>query len=178
MAIRQAAPSWEKYIGIEDKAVNKRMSELLSLGTELEFADYVDWNETTNIKDYEVVFVDLLDLEKRKDEFLHSYVPAGYKRQYNLPNPKDVLRLLTSGGDLIVCLPTTTSVKPSEDQEWEPEEPIPDDALIRPGTPILNLFSWLPFGLEVSDEPGKSVDEESIDGDWKWYLTAISWKFL
>jgi hypothetical protein len=153
------------------------MSELLSLGTELEFADYVDWNETTNIKDYEVVFVDLLDLEKRKDEFLHSYVPAGYKRQYNLPNPKDDLRLLTSGGDLIVCLPTTTSVKPSEDQEWEPEEPIPDDALIRPGTPILNLFSWLPFGLEVSDEPGKSVDEGSIDDGWKWYFDGqFSWE--
>lgn len=68
-------------------------------------------------------------------------------------------------------------MKPSEDQEWEPEEPIPDDALIRPGTPILNLFSWLPFGLEVSDEPGKSVDEGSIDDGWKWYFDGqFSWE--
>lgn len=146
------------------------MSDILSIGTKLEFAECINWDETANIKDYEFVFVDLLDLEKRKDEFLHDKVPNEYKRQYELPDHDSVERLLTSGGNLIICLPTTTSVRTSENQDWEPKKPIPDDALIRPGTPILNFFSWLPFELEVIDEHGRSVDEDSIHEDWDWYF--------
>ncbi|MDQ2055228.1 hypothetical protein [Halobellus sp. H-GB7] len=92
------------------------MTRILSKGSELDFADYADWDETANIRDYDLLFVNLRDLEQRKDEFLHTDVPREYWRQYELPSHDHVLELITSGGDIVVTLPTTLSVQPSENR--------------------------------------------------------------
>lgn len=152
------------------------MTRILSKGSRLDFADFADWDDPVNIRDYDVAFVNLRDLEQRKDEFLHKNVPEQYKRMYELPPAEHVLQLLTSGGDLVITLPNSLQATPSEDQDWEPPEPIDDDAVISSGTPILNFFSWLPFALEINDDGGESIAEETISEDWDWYFQdGFSW---
>lgn len=152
------------------------MVRVLIKGSQLEYAHHADWDESANIRDYDIVFVNLRDLERRKDEFLHSGVPERYHRMYEFPPQDHLLQLLISGGDLIVTLPWSVQVRPSEDQDWEPPEPIPPDTPISPGTPILDMFSWLPLDLSVDDTGGESVDEDTIDEDWEWYFDdSLSW---
>lgn len=154
------------------------MVRILSKGSQLDYADYADWDESANVRDYDIVFINLRDLERRKDEFLHARVPAEYRRLYEFPLPEHVVQLLLSGGDIFVVLPFELSARPSEDQDWEPPEPIPGDTPVRGGTPILNFLSWLPFTLEVHEEGGESVEEETIDEDWDWYFDDdFSWNF-
>lgn len=145
------------------------VTRILSKGSELDFADYADWDETANIRDYDLLFVNLRDLEQRKDEFLHTDVPREYWRQYELPSHDHVLELITSGGDIVVTLPTTLSVQPSENQDWEPPESVSDDSMFA-GTPVLNFLNWLPFEIEAEDSGGQSVDADSITDEWSWYF--------
>lgn len=154
------------------------MARIISIGTRLEFADFADWDEQANIMDYDLVFVNLRDLERRKDEFLHARVPAEYVRQYEFPPVENIINLLFSGGDVFLGLPYDLEAMPSEDQDWEPPEPIPPDTPVQGGTPILNFLSWLPFNIEVREEGGESVEEETIHEDWDWYFEDnFSWNY-
>lgn len=154
------------------------MVRVLSIGSDLDYADHTDWDEPANVRDYDIVFINLRDLERRKDDFLHDCALAEYRRQYEFPDPEHVVQQLISGGDIFVLLPYALQAEPSEDQDWEPPEPIPDDAPVRGGTPILNFLSWLPFEIEVHEDGGESVNEETIDGDWDWYFPEnFGWNF-
>lgn len=152
------------------------MVRVLSKGSQLDFADYADWDDTVNIRDYDIVFVNLRDLERRKDEFLHDNVPVEYKRMYEMPPPDHVVQLLVSGGDLIITLPNTLQTQPSADPDWDPPQEVRENTTIYPGTPILNFLSWLPFAIEAFEDGGESIAEDTIDDDWDWYFpNAFSW---
>ncbi len=154
------------------------MVRVLSIGSDLDYADHTDWDEPANVRDYDIAFVNLRDLESRKDEFLHTRVPAEYQRQYEFPDPEHIVQQLVSGGDIFILLPYALQAQPSEDQDWAPPEPIPDDTPIPGGTPVLNFLSWLPFELEVHDDGGESVAEDTIDEDWGWYFPdEFSWNY-
>lgn len=154
------------------------MVRILSIGTRLDYANYADWDEEPNIMDYDIVFVNLRDLERRKDEFIHAGVPEGYKRQYNFPPVEYITNLITTGGNVFIGLPSTLETMPSEDQNWEPPEPIPPDTPIPGGTPLLRFLSWLPFDIEVREQSGESIDEDTIHEDWDWYFQkSFSWDF-
>lgn len=154
------------------------MVRVLSIGSQIDYADHSDWGQSANIRDYDIVFINLRDLERRKDEFLHTRVPPEYRRQYEFPDPEHVIQHLVSGGDLFVVLPFELEARPFEDQDWDPPEPIPDDTPVPSGTPILNFLSWLPFEIEIHEDGGESVDEETIKEDWDWYFTDnFSWNF-
>lgn len=125
------------------------MVRVLSIGSQLDFADYVDWDDTVNIRDYDIVFINLRDLERRKDEFVHENVPEEYKRMYEMPPSDHIVQLLVSGGDLIITLPNT----------------------------LQNDLSWLPFAVETHEDGGESIAEDTIDDDWDWYFpNAFSWE--
>lgn len=175
--LRSLGTEWWKRVFIPhpcDHSAN--MVRILSIGSELDYAHHADWNESANIRDYDIVFVNLRDLERRTDEFLHANVPGEYRRQYQFPPTEHILQLLTSGGEFIVTLPSSIDAEPSENQDWEPPEPIPEDEPVPAGTPILNFFSWLPLELDIDDMGGESIDEETIDEDWEWYFDdGFSW---
>lgn len=154
------------------------MVRVLSIGSDLDYADQTDWDESANVRDYDIVFVNLRDLERRKDKFLHARVPAEYRRQCEFPDPEHIIQQIVSGGDIFILLPHGLQTQPSEDQDWEPPEPIPDDTPIPAGTPILNFLSWLPFDLEIHDDGGESVAEDTIEEDWDWYFPDdFSWNY-
>jgi hypothetical protein len=75
--LRSLGTEWWKRVFIPhpcDHSAN--MVRILSIGSELDYAHHADWNESANIRDYDIVFVNLRDLERRTDEFLHANVPA------------------------------------------------------------------------------------------------------
>lgn len=132
------------------------MSRILSKGSELEFADQNrDWNETSNIKDFDIVFFNLKSLEERKDKFLQ--VEPFKENKIEFPSQEDVLKLIRSGGDLICILPTTRKI-------------IAMNRDVIPKKITQDLFEWLPAELHFNEEKGESLEEGSVNESWKWYF--------
>ncbi|WP_336024522.1 hypothetical protein [Halobellus salinisoli] len=151
---------------------------ILSKGSELPFVHKsAGWDESTNFKDYDIVFVNLRTLEAAAQDYDHPYNESD--ESPIVFDSGDVTTFIRTGGFLVVYLPesltvsmgnTTTKPKKSntttlsqmgrharqKDNEVEPY----DD---------YELLNWLPFSVDIdTDESGESV--QTIDEEWEWFF--------
>lgn len=159
---------------------------ILSKGSELPFVhESVGWDESTNFKDYDIVFVNLRTLEESAQDYDHPYNESEESPEI-LP-PMDVSTFIDQDGYMIVYLPdspiaemgqVTTKIK--NDVSWLP-------TVSRPAIKIeevepyreFDLTKWLPFDVNLSI--GESGDSVVVNfGYWRWYFgERFSWnKFI
>lgn len=149
------------------------MTRILSIGPDLDFVDSIDWNQKTNYKDYDIIFIDLSNLEDRSADFVHPYF-EDEKTSVKFPTRKQVRSFVMEGGnDMIITLPSSSTIQLKENQN-EIENLDEDE----PTTYSCNVFAWLPMTLVTEDIGGKSVSltENSHSNAWNWYFTEnFSW---
>lgn len=148
------------------------MARILCVGSNLRFAEHADWDEQPNISDYDLVFLNLRDLEKRFHEFTDDEIRGRAEdRVFNIADPERVMDVLMHGGDIYAILPT---VREKIDEQHPVGELLKDAEKdvtgISPRPPSVDFFNFFPAVLEVENQGGKSVDENSIDSDWRWYF--------
>ena len=113
--------------------------------------DSVGWDEDPNLRDYEIVFLDLLSLDLFVgDDGTHNTEGVAMRP---LPSESNVVDHLGQGHDIVAILPTRTRVK-------------------RFGDDYIDLFNWVPGQVPIQKEEGNSVLEGSIDEDWAWYFDS------
>ena len=116
------------------------MARILTKGSRagIEY-NHADWDYQENLKNHQIAFYDLLDLENRTQEFMQPWLNC--ENSISLPTRDDVTQFLFGGNDMVVRLPTVKKTKlPSEDrnggEEWYD----------------FNLFAWLPFAVGLNEE--------------------------
>ncbi len=166
------------------------MARILSIGSELDFADSVDWHEDANYKDYNIIFMNLRDLEQRSEEFVYPYYDDD-ERAVNFSTRKQVRSFVMDGGnDLIIALPSSSAVALQEGENQstttvaravtaptgQPSQEEKDengDEEEEPTFHSCDLFSWLPARLHTEDTGGESVvlaDNTEVGQLWEWYF--------
>jgi len=111
--------------------------------------DWANWNSEANLKDYELVFMNLLSLER--DVGNSSLSDTDSVNTDPFPNSKSVGRHLIEGHDIVVILPKKRDIN-------------------RLGGQTRYLFDWLPTDVNIIEESGESVKPETIPEEWKWYF--------
>jgi hypothetical protein len=157
------------------------MERILSIGSKLDFADHVGWHENVNYKDYNIMFMNLRDLENRSGQFFHPYF--GDFTSVNFPTRKQVRSFVLEGGnDLIVVLPSSPEIelqgenqsKPQSQQSSQIENVNSNDSTDR-GLEFFscNVLRWLPVNVTVEAMSGESVSlpiETETPDYWDWYF--------
>jgi len=120
--------------------------------------DEAEWNEPANIKDYDLVILNLNAILEKAGEF--ATPDSSIPQSIEFPPTEDIIKLLQAGNTLYIFLPETrrTNLLRVEDGESSKEE--------------VDLLSWLPFNVKTSEEPGKSVDSGSVPSHWQWYFNS------
>ena len=114
----------------------------LSIGKRVDFTtDWVDWKPEANLKDYELVFVNLFSLERSVGDSSLSNTDTVNNNPF--PNSDNVARHLFEGHDIIVVLPNKNEI-----------------ARNRHSTK--GMFDWIPSDVNVVEDPGESVNAKSI----------------
>ena len=145
------------------------------------------WNEHANFKDYDVVFVNLLNLENKSQNYDHPY--NGSENIPKLLDSSDVSKFIRTGGYMIVYLPkhptvemgeTTTKPKKTAGGSQQPA-PRGGSMSKKDNTEPYseyNLLDWLPFSAKFNtDESGESI--EVFKNDWKWYFgDSFKWEYM
>ncbi len=122
----------------------------LSIGKYVDFTtDWVDWNSKANLKDYELVFVNLLALEREVGD--SSLLGTDTVSTDPFPDSESVARHLLVGHDVIVVLPRENEIN-------------------RNGRLTKSMFDWIPADINVVEDPGESVNAGSIAEEWEWYF--------
>lgn len=158
------------------------MERILSIGSELDFADHVDWHEHANYKDKNIVFVNLRDLESRSHQFFHPYFEEEFM-SVDFPSRKQVRSLVMDGGnDLIVTLPSSPKVEVKGEKEGKPQsQQLSQTGGVNSTDSAdngLEFFScdvlrWLPVNVSVEAMSGESVSlprEIKTPNYWDWYF--------
>lgn len=170
------------------------MTRILSIGSELDFANSIDWHQEKNYKDYNIIFMNLRDLENRSEEFIHPYYDSN-DRAVNFPTRKEILSFVQKGGnDLIIALPSSSSIElrggkqrnvvrkaspagnstdQGTDQEQHGDDGNQENDEEEPSYYSCNLFAWLPAGVNIEDRGGESVvslDGTDVGSRWDWYF--------
>jgi prefoldin subunit 5 len=140
---------------------------VLSVGQPLPFAtESVGWNEEYNIKDYDVVFLNLqkiADLHRKANARSSSTILefTGWD-SLELPSRQEASTALATDTDIVATLPDRRTVdkKPS-----------------RTNSISVSLLKWIKPELNLRYESGESVNPDSIDDEWQWYFDtdSIQW---
>lgn len=118
------------------------------------FDEVKDWDENVNIKDFEIVVADLSPMNEANDRYSRPGVLGDESLEF--PATKDVIDHCIAGGDMYVILPNTQSI------------------LFRfknMNSERVNVFDWIPGGIEVKEESGDTIAEESVHRNWNWYFS-------
>lgn len=157
---------------------------ILSKGSELPFVhDSVGWDESKNFKDYDIVFVNINNLEDKSQNFDHPY--NNTEESPFLLNSTDVSQFIREGGYMVVYLPdspvanmgeATTEPKKRHSTKGTalPQRQGNSDKQVEPYNEY-DLLDWLPFSIDITtEESGKSV--EVFEDEWEWYFgNRFSW---
>lgn len=136
------------------------MVRTLSIGHEVDFTtDSVDWETDVLFQDYQIVFVDLLNLDETVGERPLSDVDE--VPHSPLPDRTSVLTHLQEGHDVVVVLPTRKRLLSSNSNRRY----------------YLDLFDWIPSNISVEEESGDSLNQESVSEDWNWYFDGQSFEW-
>lgn len=118
--------------------------------------DDAGWNEPVNVKDYDIVFLNLNSIIEKAEEF--TTPDSNIPQSIEFPPAEDIVKLLRAGNRLYIFLPDTRKInltQVEDDDSYESE---------------IDLLSWLPFDLQTSEESGISVDQDSVPQHWQWYF--------
>jgi hypothetical protein len=151
---------------------------VLSKGSVLPFVhESIEWDESTNFKDFDVVFVNLKTLEESAEDYDHPYNESD--ESPSVFDPGEVTTFIRTGGFMVVYLPDSltvsmgnTTTKPKKDNTTT-VAPMgrPTKQKDREVDPYneYDLLDWLPFSVEVdAEESGESV--LVLDEEWEWYF--------
>ncbi|MFC7077773.1 hypothetical protein [Haloarcula halophila] len=142
------------------------MPKALSIGHDLEFADRnCNWSANPNIKDYKYVFMDIstLDAAFRVSE-ADLLTEHDYIKEVNFPEKSQVRKAIETGTNFIATLPRHIK-RPYDTNPYG-------------RTLSKNYFAWLPSGLDITVEYGKSINPDSIDSDWDWYFNGNEFEWF
>lgn len=159
------------------------MDRILSIGSELDFADHVDWHEGANYKDNNIMFMNLHDLESQSEKFFHPYFED--YMSVDFPSRKQVRSFVMDGGnDLIVTLPSSPEAEmKGEKQSKGQSQQLPQTGSTNSTDSTdngLEFFScdvlrWLPVNVSVEAMSGESVSlprENKTPNYWDWYFDS------
>jgi len=132
------------------------MSRVLTKGNRAGPEDsHADWDEQENLKNNNIAFYDLLDLETRNHEY--SYPWFDFDDAVYFPDRDDVVQFLFGGNDLVIRLPESEEVMlPGENRDGEEE------------WYDCGLFAWLPFYVKLNDEEDGGDLIEINEGFESW----------
>jgi len=118
--------------------------------------DEAEWEEPANIKDYDIVILNLNGIIEKAGEL--ATPSSNIPQSIEFPSVEDVVKSLGAGNELYIFLPDTRKINllRVEDGNSSKEE--------------VDLLSWLPFDIQTSEESGVSVDQDSVPGRWQWYF--------
>lgn len=116
------------------------MARVLTKGDRAGVEDnHADWDEQENLKNNNIAFYDLLDLENRNHEY--SYPWFDLDDAVYFPDRDDVVQFLFGGNDLVIRLPESEEIMlPGKNRDGEEE------------WYDCELFAWLPFYVTLNDE--------------------------
>lgn len=156
---------------------------ILSKGSELPFVhESVGWDESTNFKDYDIVFVNLRELEESAQDYNHPY-----NESFDSPelfDRYDVAQFIRGNGYMIVYLPKSPEVDMGkattirkDNKQLSQQVGLRKNDNVEPYYKY-HLLKWLPFGVSINtEECGESV--ELINEDWKWHFgSSFEWNKL
>ena len=159
------------------------MGRILSIGSKLDFADYVDWHEGANYKDNNIMFVNLRDLESQSKKFFHPYFEDFMSVDF--PSRKQVRSFVMDGGnDLIVTLPTSPEAEmKGEKQSRGQSQQLPqtgnagstDDTDNGLEHFSCDMLRWLPANVSVEAMSGESISvplTSETPTYWDWYFDS------
>lgn len=118
--------------------------------------DEAEWKEPVNIKDYDVVILNLNAILEKAGEL--TTPDSSIPQSIEFPPVEDIIKLLRAGNELYIFLPETRKINLLRVQNGNSSEEEVD------------LLSWLPFRIETVEESGKSVDQDSVPSRWQWYF--------
>jgi hypothetical protein len=138
---------------------------ILSIGSELKHANsHADWTESPNVKDFDLVLMDIEGLDRLYREgdetYLSNYFPED---TVNLPAPPEVSKALRSGTDFLATLPYKGGAQNYIGSVG--------------GIARISYFSFVPTELGYTFENGVSVNADSILPEWEWYFPATDFKW-
>ncbi|GAA0677717.1 hypothetical protein ACFQDG_03885 [Natronoarchaeum mannanilyticum] len=142
------------------------MRRILVKGPDCSIADtHVDWDESDNIKNHTHAFIDLMDLQLHAHEFAHPYF--GWEESVTFPDRRDLVQFIGAGNDVVIRLPEELSPYfKGEDHDGNDEKY------------QANLLSWLPFGIDASDDENGDLIE-LVDDEWDWYFgNQFNWEIV
>ncbi|SFF97612.1 hypothetical protein SAMN04488063_0996 [Halopelagius inordinatus] len=159
---------------------------ILSKGNELPFVHRsIGWDESTNFKDFDIVFVNLRTLEKESHKYDHPYNDS--ENSPKIFQSSDVSEFIKEDGHMVIYLPEspitemgdTTTVR--KDFSYSSPSHQARAGSIPDPEPYCeyDLLRWLPCTIKATtDESGKSIDV--FLPEWDWYFgTRFAWnKFL
>lgn len=132
---------------------------ILSIGNKLSFGTKsVRWGGQRNIKNYDFVFMDFLNLDKIVGDKKISEVDK-LSTEF-IPSKRHIVKSLKSGNDIIAILP---------ERKYLPISHLRNKNI--------NLFGWIPSGINVEKETGSFINNKSIEKDWKWYFDGSDFKW-
>lgn len=134
---------------------SERDLRVLCVGTDIGVATKsVNWNEEYNVKDYDWIFLDYYSLDQQVGDSTISEVFNDLVR----PGSSNLFRAVATGSKVVVLLPERNQ--------------IPRDNANK--THIGNHF---PNDFVLIDESGRSLNQDSVPTEWKWYFNSpFSWK--
>lgn len=151
---------------------------ILSKGSELPFVHKsVGWDESTNFKDYDIIFVNLEELEKQAQDYDHPYNESDESPQ--LLDTSDVSTFIKEDGFMVIYLSdspvvnmgnTTTEKKKKNIARSQqlPQYKTQEEKEVEPYDEY-EILDWLPFSVNINtDEAGESI--VILDEKWKWYF--------
>lgn len=163
------------------------LMRLLSKGSELSFVhDSVEWDESTNFKDYDIIFVNIQTLEKQAQKYDHPYNKSDNSPK--LLDASDVSTFIKEDGYMVIYLPNSPVVNMGDTTTEKKKKNIarsqqfhqcktPEEKEVEPYDEY-KLLDWLPFSVNINtDESGESV--VILEEGWDWYFrNYFSWDKL
>lgn len=157
---------------------------ILSKGSELPFVHKsVGWDESTNFKDYDIVFVNLRTLEDSAQDYDHPYNDSDESPE--ILDKSDVSTFIQEDGYMVAYLPNSpvaemgdTTTEPKSKFSSQPvtarQRQVNKNKEVEPYCDY-ELLNWLPFSVNITtEESGKSI--EFFEEEWKWYFgNLFSW---
>lgn len=154
---------------------------VLSKGSVLPFVhESVNWDESTNFKDFDIVFVNLRTLEDSSEDYDHPYNESD--ESPSIFDSNEVTTFIKTGGFMVVYLPNSLTVNMGNTTTKPNRDNTTTVAPIGRGTKQQNkevepydkyeLLNWLPFPSSINtDESGESVSV--IEDEWEWYFGSL-----
>lgn len=113
--------------------------------------------ERYNIKDYDLVFLNLDSLSRRNYRALQNeggILDDSDSNSITLPTDEDIHRLISTGGDVVATTP------------WYSKVCVSNTIRAR----YQSIVDWLPMDVSFKFESGSSINQESIVDGWEWYF--------